>query len=1067
MAIGRRRIGVIALVAIVLSSIANIGGFLQAYATSDNDIISQALIHDLQVCYTNGKFNSSITVDLSSFNGLTNEWVFAPRLPNGFSNKDTIKCGDIVQRLYGSNPRTTDDLVKMLDAFGYEPASNNEPSQKCVSFKFNRYGSGERTEVRTQQICAEVDANGNVVGDKFTIGADGTDNMNTFYFLPDEGCYGCLSMSRNDGQGMRSIASISTFQNKPWSELEAALTNEINRQFDTQNGLTYNPLGADVEDKKNAITYVLKDDPFWQSTYASRFRKFSNPEIVYTYQRYLQMYANMVCTSDPSDIAVLTGTTQNGGYRQVKIAGKSGYNENCFVKLKDGAPLSFHGFTSDGYWNTDVSFDDILNTLGAITLTSEDLAELASTIDNSDNEPGNLDDKPETNQNGEVVSSASDQDYCMSLGGAMGWGLCPALYGVKGILEGIYNGVIVPLLQIRSSFVERGSGTYQGWSIFREIANIVFVIALLFIIFSQVTGIGIDNYGIKKTLPKLIVTAVLINFSFIICQLAVDVSNIVGSGLQSWLGGLGDGSVSVDLINDEGVNTGRSVVVSGGTAVFATAMNALFTFIEVAAVVGLGFAIFVSPGIIVSILIALLGALVAVLFMFISLGVRMAGVIILTIISPLAFIAYALPNTQSLFKKWKDTFVALLILYPICGLLIGGGQLASILMIKSINDPSNPPGAALTFFYIIIALLLSVVPFFALPALLKKSISALGGAGAAIGNLSSRLRGATRNIRNTEAYKRGQLRMNAANPNSFRAKAVGKLANSRIPGAGLASRSMARTMARNTAAYNKAEAENVSAAAQLAEIASPATNNELWEQWEATAKSGDVNAFNVATQRLLNRDGNNAKSMASKMENWNVAGGEGADGYRASLEALNDLAKSNTGFANKIQDKAPHISSMINNKGKDDMGNYQNARSFMNSVGDSLNMGDWSKVSTATLISGAETGKLTREMAKGILRSNDPAIQSGINSESDKRRILQAIAAPPSVAGGNFRDSKTIEEKIKAYNDDVIRERQEAEIYLRNQQKEIYKEAINESNLVNNNQNGNSNPTTFEGGAGI
>ena len=58
---------------------------------------------------------------------------------------------------------------------------------------------------------------------------------------------------------------------------------------------------------------------------------------------------------------------------------------------------------------------------------------------------------------------------------------------------------------------------YEGWNTFRDIANVIFVILLMVVIFSQLTGVGIDNYGIKKILPKLIIAAILINLSYLIC----------------------------------------------------------------------------------------------------------------------------------------------------------------------------------------------------------------------------------------------------------------------------------------------------------------------------------------------------------------------------------------------------------------------------------------------------------------------------------------------------------------------------------------------------------------------
>lgn len=66
----------------------------------------------------------------------------------------------------------------------------------------------------------------------------------------------------------------------------------------------------------------------------------------------------------------------------------------------------------------------------------------------------------------------------------------------------------------------------------------MFIIAFLAIIVSQVTGMGINNYGIKKMLPRLVVAAIAVNVSYYICQLIVDLTNILGYEIQNALAGI-------------------------------------------------------------------------------------------------------------------------------------------------------------------------------------------------------------------------------------------------------------------------------------------------------------------------------------------------------------------------------------------------------------------------------------------------------------------------------------------------------------------------------------------------
>lgn len=57
-----------------------------------------------------------------------------------------------------------------------------------------------------------------------------------------------------------------------------------------------------------------------------------------------------------------------------------------------------------------------------------------------------------------------------------------------------------------------------------------------------------------------------------------------------------------------------------------------------------------------------------------------------TIVSPLAFVALVLPKTEKWFDRWKDTFVAMLIMFPLFSLVFGGAVLAGGAIIASANN---------------------------------------------------------------------------------------------------------------------------------------------------------------------------------------------------------------------------------------------------------------------------------------------------------------------------------------------------------------------------------------------
>jgi len=235
----------------------------------------------------------------------------------------------------------------------------------------------------------------------------------------------------------------------------------------------------------------------------------------------------------------------------------------------------------------------------------------------------------------------------------VGWVVCPVVNFLADISDDS-AGILAKLLEVNSFILtNRGpDSAFHYWSRIRDIANIVFVIVFLIIIYSQVSGLGISNYGIKKLLPKLLMTIVLVNISFYICSIFVDISNIVGSSSFNFITSLGGGG-------------------SGPEGGWATKGNALG---GIAAAVLAGTVGFFALGALISGLIFI--AVTATVTVFL-LGARHALVIFTIILSPLAFVALLLPSTEGLFKKWWGFFKTLLFLYPAVGLLYGACNLGA------------------------------------------------------------------------------------------------------------------------------------------------------------------------------------------------------------------------------------------------------------------------------------------------------------------------------------------------------------------------------------------------------
>ena len=323
----------------------------------------------------------------------------------------------------------------------------------------------------------------------------------------------------------------------------------------------------------------------------------------------------------------------------------------------------------------------------------------------------------------------------------IGWIICPVMGFMADIVDGAYT-IVSELLTTQPLNIDINddeNGTYQAWEIMRNLANVAFVIAFLIIIFSQLTSMGIGNYGIKKMLPRLVVAAILVNVSFYLCAIAIDLSNIIGASMRQLFDSLG-GQISTPTFNDD-FKTGEGWV---GIVGFLLA-GGLATGIGLAA----GLSILLP---------ALIAALVAIVTVFLVLTLRQALIIILIVISPLAFVAFLLPNTENLFSKWRTLLVTLLLMFPIIAIIFGASALASKVVMASevASFPVQVMGA-----------LIAIIPLFVTPVVMKTAGGLLNRFGGVINNPNKgpfdRMRKGAEGVR-----KREQNRMNNKAFNSTR-----------------------------------------------------------------------------------------------------------------------------------------------------------------------------------------------------------------------------------------------------------------------------------------------------------
>ncbi|MBQ3432682.1 hypothetical protein IJG22_00050 [Candidatus Saccharibacteria bacterium] len=319
-----------------------------------------------------------------------------------------------------------------------------------------------------------------------------------------------------------------------------------------------------------------------------------------------------------------------------------------------------------------------------------------------------------------LIGEDEEEAVCYANSGALGWIICPIIDGISSVGTAMWNFIEGNFLQLQAGELFSSDGGVRAvWEKFRDIANIIFIILFLVVIFSQLTGVGIDNYGIKKIMPRLIVIAILVNLSYLLSAIAVDLSNILGSGLNALFTSLaGELPTTISGIKVAGPSMGSTLAaigIGGGGLLLFGILNPVGALTLGGVVLGVGLAVL---GIVITIVFSLL-------FMFIILVIRDAGIVVLIAISPVAIVCYMLPNTEKMFKKWYEMLKALLIVYPICGAMIGAGRLAGNLL-ASIPDS---PGMAVA------GMIVNVLPFFLVPMLLKQSLHMVGNIGAKLSSV--------------------------------------------------------------------------------------------------------------------------------------------------------------------------------------------------------------------------------------------------------------------------------------------------------------------------------------------
>lgn len=211
-----------------------------------------------------------------------------------------------------------------------------------------------------------------------------------------------------------------------------------------------------------------------------------------------------------------------------------------------------------------------------------------------------------------------------------------------------------------------------GWVMVRDVVNMGFVVILLVIAFGTI--LGLEQYEWKKMIVKFILAAILVNFSRTICGLIIDAAQVVMitfvNGVAATAGGNLIGAFHADKIMSLS-NDATSIGLDPQAVFVASTAALMFT---------------------VMMLVTMSIYLIILLFRMISLWV-------LIVLSPMAFVASVIPQTQKYASEWWKEFINNVISGPLlifflwlAFVTLGSGQVHN-----QISDPkyNSLPASAL------------------------------------------------------------------------------------------------------------------------------------------------------------------------------------------------------------------------------------------------------------------------------------------------------------------------------------------------------------------------------------
>lgn len=234
-------------------------------------------------------------------------------------------------------------------------------------------------------------------------------------------------------------------------------------------------------------------------------------------------------------------------------------------------------------------------------------------------------------------------------------GLIGVVTNAVGAITAMVGGIFVATVSEITKVQSLPPVVDVGWTVVRDIANMFFILILIVISFGTI--LRFEEYDYKHLLREVIIMALLVNFSK---EIALALMNFVTVIMKMFSI---DGSI-VDIFIwhigfirsfQEGLPNGALAGLADALAQLGFALTSLFVFVVLCA-------------------------------MFV---IRLVGIYVLIVLSPMAYVLNIIPQTKNYAQEWWKHFIKYLIWAPVALFFIKLAALAADGGLGDIGDPSN------------------------------------------------------------------------------------------------------------------------------------------------------------------------------------------------------------------------------------------------------------------------------------------------------------------------------------------------------------------------------------------